>query len=358
MMKRKKIISIVGARPQFVKAAVVSRELGLHSNVRELILHTGQHYDSNMSAVFFEEMSIPKPSFQLHVAETTHGAMTAKMLEGIERILLEEKPDLVIVYGDTNSTLAGALAAKKIRIPLAHVEAGLRSFTMDMPEEINRILTDRISDFLFCPTNQAMQNLEQEGFGHFPCIRIQSGDVMKDAVDYYALQAAEKSGIIRSLQMEEFVLCTVHREQNTNDKIRLKGIVDGLNAINESIPVIMPIHPRTRKFLQQFSIQPKFKLIEPVSYFDMLELLRHCRTVVTDSGGLQKEAYFFQKGCITLREETEWTELVSNGFNILSGADATSIEKDAKDLMQRTLNFDIELYGDGHAAGKIVSALI
>ncbi|HRH67085.1 MAG TPA: UDP-N-acetylglucosamine 2-epimerase (non-hydrolyzing) [Bacteroidia bacterium] len=357
-MKRKQILTIVGARPQFVKAAVVSRELALNSAVEEKILHTGQHYDFNMSDVFFGEMKIPKPAFQLAVKETLHGAMTAEMLKGIEKILLEDKPDLVIVYGDTNSTLAGALAAKKVQIPLAHIEAGLRSFNLEMPEEINRILTDRISDFLFCPTDTAMRNLEMEGFMHFPCVQLKSGDVMKDAVDFYSVLAAEKSGIIREQKLESFLLCTLHREQNTNDKDRLLNIMDALNTLNEDCPVLMPLHPRTKKFLAEHKIHPKFKTIDPVSYFDMLELLRHCRMVLTDSGGLQKEAFFFQKPCITLREETEWIELVEHGFNILGGADKQRILSAYREMLKPKRNFDIDLYGDGHAAARIVNSLL
>ncbi|MBL0064293.1 MAG: UDP-N-acetylglucosamine 2-epimerase (non-hydrolyzing) [Bacteroidetes bacterium] len=357
-MRQKKIITIVGARPQFVKAAVLSRELAKHSGVEEKILHTGQHYDPNMSDVFFEEMNIPKPAFQLSVTETTHGAMTAEMLKGIEAVLLKEKPNLVIVYGDTNSTLAGALAAKKIQIPIAHVEAGLRSFNMEMPEEINRILTDRISDYLFCPTNTAMKNLEMEGFGYFPSKRIKSGDVMKDAVDYYSLLAADKSSIMRGLKLDSFVLCTLHREQNTNDKSRLESIISALNTLNKDIPVVMPLHPRTRKFLDEHGIHPQVRLIDPVSYFDMLELLRHCRMVFTDSGGLQKEAFFFQKFCVTLREETEWTELVDHGFNVLVGSDKSAILSAYSDLINGKKNFNIDLYGDGHAAARIVQTLL
>jgi UDP-GlcNAc3NAcA epimerase len=357
-MKKTKIITVVGARPQFVKAAVLSRELAKHQGIEEKIVHTGQHYDSNMSEVFFKEMNIPKPAFQLTVKERQHGAMTGEMLKGIESVLLAEKPDLVIVYGDTNSTLAGALAAKKIQIPLAHVEAGLRSYTMSMPEEINRILTDRISVYLFCPTDAAMMNLESEGFSHFPCKRIKTGDVMKDAVDYYSLIAAEKSSIVRELKLDSFLLCTLHREQNTNNTENLSSIIHAFNQLNEFCTVVLPLHPRTRKFIDEHKIHLKFKVIEPASYFDMLELLRHCKMVITDSGGLQKESFFFQKPCITLRNETEWTELVEHGFNVLAGADTSRIISAYKEMLHCDKNFNIDLYGDGHAAERIVQAIL
>src|SRR5665647_799142 len=319
-----KIVTIVGARPQFVKAATLSRQFQL-IGIEERMIHTGQHFDTNMSEVFFEEMEIPKPTYQLDIHGLTHGAMTGRMLEGIEEILLKERPDGVLVYGDTNSTLAGALAASKLHIPLIHVEAGLRSFNMAMPEEINRILTDRISNVLFCPTDTAVNNLKREGFRNMPIQIIKNGDVMQDAAIYYAAKAEEKSNILNQIALPEFVLATIHRQENTDSPENLQNIIAGLNEINRQIPVVVPIHPRTRKILAKLNIAPEFKLIDPVGYFDMIMLLKSCELVITDSGGVQKEAFFFGKHCITLREQTEWIELIENGYNILVGSNPVKL---------------------------------
>jgi UDP-GlcNAc3NAcA epimerase len=281
--------------------------------------------------------------------------MTGRMLERIEKVLLDEKPQLVMVYGDTNSTLAGALAARKLNIPLAHVEAGLRSFRMTMPEEINRILTDRISDLLFCPTEKAVSNLEKEGFGQFNCQIYQVGDVMYDSALYYANQAEQKSGIIKRLGLENkpFVLCTIHRQENTDDIANLKSIVHTLNHLCHTVTVVLPLHPRTRKIMQQHSLVTEFETIDPVGYFDILSLLKNCRLVITDSGGMQKEAYFFSKYCLTLRDETEWVELTEQGYNTLVGVD----EKKITDAFQQRVNEPFvnkqSLYGDGNASQKI-----
>ena len=266
-----KIITIIGARPQFVKAAALSRELSKHESIEEIIVHTGQHFDANMSEVFFEEMEIPKPKFNLAINSLSHGAMTGRMLEKIESLLLQEKPDLLLVYGDTNSTLAGALAAKKLHIKVAHVEAGLRSFNMQMPEEINRILTDRISDYLFCPTQSAMDNLEKEGFVNIDCKIMRTGDVMQDAALYYAEKSAEKSTISEELNLDKFILTTFHRAENTDNREKLNSIVNSLNHIHEKIcPIVVPLHPRTKSKLEQFGLELKVKLIDPVGYFDMI----------------------------------------------------------------------------------------
>ncbi|MHB9143470.1 MAG: non-hydrolyzing UDP-N-acetylglucosamine 2-epimerase [Paludibacter sp.] len=345
----KKIITIVGARPQFVKAATLSRQF-LLLGIEEQIIHTGQHFDANMSEVFFEEMKIPKPAYQLDIHGLNHGAMTGRMLEGIEKILLKEKPDGVLVYGDTNSTLAGALAASKLHIPVIHVEAGLRSFSMAMPEEINRILTDRISNVLFCPTDTAVNNLKREGFMNMPIQIIKNGDVMQDAAIYYSAKAEEKSNILYQLALPEFVLATIHRQENTDSPENLGNIILGLNEINRQIPVVVPIHPRTRNILTQLNIVPEFKLIEPVGYFDMIMLLKSCELVITDSGGVQKEAFFFGKHCITLREQTEWIELVENGFNILVGSDVEKLKAAFEDFKTKKSDFSIDLYGKGKAA--------
>lgn len=353
----RKIITIAGARPQFVKAATLSRQFQL-LGIDEKIIHTGQHFDANMSEVFFQEMEIPKPAFQLNIHGLMHGAMTGRMLEGIEEILLREKPDGVVVYGDTNSTLAGALAASKLHIPLIHVEAGLRSYNMQMPEEINRILTDRISNVLFCPTDTAVNNLKQEGFDHMPVQIIKNGDVMQDAAIYYAAKAEQKSDILKKIKQEKFVLATIHRQENADNPENLRNIVEGLNEINRKTSVIVPIHPRTRNILSQQNISTEFMLIDPVGYFDMIQLLKHCEIVITDSGGVQKEAFFFGKHCITLREQTEWVELVENGFNILVGSDANKLSDAFRYFKTKKSDFSINLYGKGKAAEKAASIIL
>ena len=353
----KKIITVVGARPQFVKAATLSRQFKL-LGIEELIIHTGQHFDTNMSEVFFEEMEIPKPAFQLDIHGLTHGAMTGRMLEGIEEILLKEKPDGLMVYGDTNSTLAGALAAAKLHIPIIHVEAGLRSFNMEMPEEINRILTDRISNVLFCPTDTAIKNLQREGFENMPIKIIKNGDVMQDAAIYYAAKAEAKSDIIKQIALPKFILATIHRQENTDSPENLRNIIAGLNEINREIPVVVPIHPRTRNILMKLNIVPEFKLIDPVGYFDMIILLKYCELVITDSGGVQKEAFFFGKHCITLREQTEWVELVENGFNILVGSDASKLKHAFNELIIKKSDFTLDLYGKGEAAERAAKEIL
>jgi UDP-GlcNAc3NAcA epimerase len=342
-----KILTVLGARPQFVKAAVLSRAIIEDGTVEEVIVHTGQHFDKNMSDLFFQEMEIPKPKYMLNINSMGHGAMTGKMLEQIEKIIIDEKPDFVLVFGDTNSTLAGALAAKKLNVKLAHVEAGLRSFNMTMPEEINRILTDRISDYLFCPTKQAVENLKLEGFDNFTSNVVLSGDIMKEAVSYYSEKSALKSTIISDLKLknEAFVLGSIHRQENTDNLDRLKGIVGALNQINTEQRVIVPIHPRTKAILEKNHIEVNFDLIDPVGYFDMLELLKNCSLVMTDSGGLQKEAYFSKKNCLILRDETEWVELVENNFAVVCGADSANILKQYKSIANLNKNFYLDLYG-------------
>jgi len=352
----KKIITVVGARPQFIKAATLSRQFQL-KGVEELIIHTGQHFDANMSDVFFEEMEIPKPAFQLDIHGLSHGAMTGRMLEGIEEILLKEKPDGLLVYGDTNSTLAGALAASKLHIPVIHVEAGLRSYNMDMPEEINRILTDRISTILFCPTDTAMQNLKREGYDNMPIKIIKNGDVMQDAAMYYAAKAEQKSDIIRKAGLKRFVLATIHRQENTDSPANLKSIIEGLNEINRQVPVVVPIHPRTRKILSQLNLIPEFKLIDPVGYFDMIMLLKTCELVITDSGGVQKEAFFFGKHCITLREQTEWVELIDKGYNLLAGSDSFKLKEAFEFFKTKQSDFTVDLYGKGKAAEQAAAEI-
>lgn len=353
-----KIVTIIGARPQFVKAAALSREFAKHENIEEILVHTGQHFDANMSEVFFEEMEIPKPKFNLAINSLSHGAMTGRMLEEIEKLLIQEKPDLLLVYGDTNSTLAGALAAKKLHIKVAHVEAGLRSFNMEMPEEINRILTDRISDFLFCPTQTAIDNLKKEGYDNIDCEVINSGDVMEDAALFYAQKSEEKSKVMETINHQKFILSTLHRAENTDDEIKLRNIVEALNYIHAEIcPVVLPLHPRTKAKLALFGIELKVTLIDPVGYFDMIELLKNCALVMTDSGGLQKEAYFFDKNCVTMREQTEWVELIEAKVNRLAGSDKELIIAHTREMMSQKSDFSVNLYGNGNATKNIAKAL-
>ena len=352
-----KILTIVGARPQFVKAATISRQVANDPEVEEVLVHTGQHFDANMSEIFFSEMEIPQPKYNLDINDLGHGAMTGRMLEGIEKIILEEKPDVVLVYGDTNSTIAGALAARKLHVKVGHVEAGLRSFNMAMPEEVNRILTDRISDFLFCPTDTAVNNLDREGYDLLDSEVLRTGDVMYDAALFYALRSAELSTVINEIPHKEFALCTLHRAENTDDPERLSAFVKSLNEIHKRLPIVCPLHPRTRKKLAEQGLELDVHIVDPVGYFDMVELLKHCQLVLTDSGGLQKEAFFFKKPCITMRDQTEWVELVENGFNVLAAPNQESMLAAFDTMTTKSINFDMDLYGDGNAAGFILKHL-
>lgn len=355
------IITVVGARPQFVKAATVSRAIQKRNqqnsilDIEEKIIHTGQHYDANMSDIFFDEMQIPKPAFTLGIGGGSHGSMTGQQIEKIEEILLDEKPDCVLVYGDTNSTLAGALAAAKLYIPVHHVEAGLRSFNMQMPEEVNRILTDNVSSKLFCPTETAIQNLMNEGFEKRDCEILNVGDVMFDAAMFYAPQSTKPATLASST--EPFSLVTIHRAENTDNLERLTSIIEALNEIAKDSTVICPLHPRTQKTIESSGMEFNATILQPVGYFEMIWLLQNCSTVLTDSGGLQKEAYFFNKPCITMRDQTEWVELVKAGANTLVGADQKSIVSAFKNCDGRTIDPTENLYGDGHAADKIVDAI-
>jgi UDP-GlcNAc3NAcA epimerase len=313
-----------------------------------------------MSDIFFDEMEIPKPNYHLNINGLGHGAMTGQMLEGIEKILLEEKPDYVLVYGDTNSTLAGALAAKKIHIKVVHVEAGLRSFNMQMPEEVNRILTDRISDILFCPTEQAIKNLDNEGYKNIDCKILNTGDIMQDAAIFYSKKSEEKSTIIKQLGLENkpFVLATIHRAENTDNIERITEIVKALNKINETFEVVLPIHPRSKNILEKNNIKLNFKCIEPVGYFDMIQLISKSSLVLTDSGGLQKEAYFFNKFCITFRDQTEWVELVENGYNKITGSNANKMIEAFDYFKNKPFEKITELYGGGKAAQTMTQFLL
>ena len=359
MANSTKILTIVGARPQFIKASVLSRALQNQDGIEEVIVHTGQHFAENMSEVFFRELGIPSPKYNLGIDSLTHGAMTGKMLAGIEEVVLTEDPEHVLVYGDTNSTLAGALAAVKLRKRIAHVEAGLRSFDMRMPEEVNRVLTDRISDLLFCPTRAAVENLAREGFENFPCRIIESGDVTFDSVLYHRKQARLSPGMAtRSPELENgFVLCTIHRAENTDDPTRIINILSALEEIHQSIPVLLLTHPRTKKVLAKLKLVPKLWQADPVGYLEMLYLLERSTLVMTDSGGLQKEAFFMQKCCVTLRDNTEWTELVELGVNFVAGHERNSILTAFQLCLTGRPDFSATPYGDGTAGERIAATL-
>jgi UDP-GlcNAc3NAcA epimerase len=349
-----KIVSIVGARPQFIKAAPVSRALRRDSQHTEVLVHTGQHYDQNMSAVFFEELAIPQPDYNLEVGSGPHGQQTGRMLEAIEQVLLDEQPDWVLVYGDTNSTLAGALAAVKLHLPVAHVEAGLRSFNRRMPEEHNRVLTDHLADLLFCPTQTAVDNLANEGITRGV---HNIGDVMYDALLYNIAIAEERSTVLHRLRLESraYLLVTVHRAENTDDPARLAAILEAFGALSE--PIVFPAHPRTWSALAEFklSVPANVQLIQPVSYLDMLLLEKHARLILTDSGGVQKEAYFFGVPCVTLRDETEWVETVEAGWNVVAGADPQQIAAAVRDL--HPSGTPPKVFGDGRANERVVKII-
>lgn len=350
-----RIMTVIGARPQFIKAGVVSRAIAQTDAVEEIIVHTGQHFDANMSQIFFDQLGLPKPDHLLDINGGSHGEMTGRMLTEIERVILSEKPDMMMVYGDTNSTLAGALAAAKLHVPVAHVEAGLRSFNMKMPEEINRILTDNISDILFCPTQVAVDQLQKEGFDQKTARVEWVGDVMQDSALVFgdlAEMPAEVSG------QGGFVLATIHRAENTDVPERLASIVAALNTVHHDVaPVILPLHPRTRKMIAQSGLSLDVTTIDPVGYLEFLALLKNCAAVATDSGGVQKEAFFFGKPGIVMRDQTEWTELVDNGANVLVGADAEMIVAQTRLALGKTVSDDGSLYGGGEASGRIARAL-
>lgn len=355
----KKILTVIGARPQFVKAAVLSRLFEVSACTKEILVHTGQHYDHGMSQVFFDEMNIPTPAYNLNIGSGGHGSQTGAMMSKIEDLVIKEKPDCLLVYGDTNSTLAGALVGAKLHIPVAHVEAGLRSFNKKMPEEINRICTDHVSSMLFCPTETAKENLLNEGFS-LDNISI-SGDVMYDAVLYYQQRTSKEILKTLSVNPGEFILCTIHRAENTDELERMTDIVEALIEISSKIKVVLPLHPRTLKKLAAFDLEDKLRksvlLIEPLGYLDMLTLEQECAIVATDSGGVQKEAYFFKKPCITMRDQTEWVELVSAGYNKITGAKKENILEAFDYFYRSEIKFKDEFYGAGNAGELIINEL-
>lgn len=352
-----KICTIIGARPQFIKAAVVSRVIDETDGVTEILVHTGQHFDKNMSDVFFTELNIRKPDYHLKIGGGTHGQNTGRMIEGIEEVLLKESPDWVLVYGDTDSTLAGALAAVKLHIPIAHVEAGLRSFNRKMPEEINRVLTDHASSLLFAPTETAVSNLSAEGVDADKVHKV--GDVMFDATLYYRESARRPESI--DSNSNNFILCTIHRAENTDDLNRLKRILDSLNAVSEEHTIILPLHPRTAgviKKIEGLTLNENIKVIEPVGFLEMHWLLQNCSVVMTDSGGVQKEAFFHKKPCVTLRDETEWVELIKAGVNVLAPPADADIAAALKSMLGLKIDESLALYGDGQTGNRLLEIII
>ena len=380
-MNKLKIITIVGARPQFIKAAAISRAIRklYPERIEDLIVHSGQHYDENMSRIFFEEMAIPEPKFNLEVGSGTHGYQAAEIIRLTEQVLLEEKPDIVLVYGDTNTTLAGALAASKMHIPVAHIEAGLRSFNKSMPEEINRVVCDHLSTLLFSPTDTGIKNLAREGFdlnalppytidhpGIYHC-----GDVMYDNALYFSKSAEEKSNILNDLNLtgKDFILCTIHRDSNTDSAERLNAIMGSLDEISRhrQIDFILPLHPRTVKMLpvmltsklqESIKANPFFRMCGPVTYFDMLLLEKRCRMIITDSGGVQKESYFFRKPCLVLRSESEWKELIELGTATIVDADPEMISESFLRYYNQPPGHFPAIFGDGQAAEFILNELV
>lgn len=377
----KKILTVIGARPQIIKASALSRAIRnkFSDKIKEVILHTGQHYDKKMSEIFFDELQIPKPDYNLNVGSNSHGKQTAMMIQGIEEVLLKEKPDFLVLYGDTNSTLAGAIAASKLHIPIAHIEAGLRSFNKSMPEEINRIMCDNVSTFLFTPTFTAVENLKTEGFDienktesniDNPCV-CNLGDVMFDNSMYFSSFAEKKSSILKKYNLEKnnFITITIHRDNNTDNPLRLNAIFKAVDDISKvhKIEMILPLHPRTSKILKERLsedlyaeiLNNKFlKIIPPVSFFDMIMLEKHSKLIVTDSGGVQKEAYFFKKPCVILRSETEWVEIIENKAGIIADADYNKIVDSVSYFMKNSdVNF-LPVFGNANAAELICEKML
>lgn len=376
-----KLLTIIGARPQIIKAAAISRAIknSFSHKVSETIIHTGQHYDLNMSEVFFSELEIPKPDFNLGVGSGTHGKQTAAMIEGIEKLLIEGKPDYCLIYGDTNSTLAAAVAASKLHVPVIHVEAGLRSYNRKMPEEINRVVSDHLSTLLFAPTDTGFNNLVKEGFNNtnqfpfsaeYPGI-FKSGDIMLDNSLFFSTKTPELSGITEKLGLDKnkFVLATIHRSENTDDINKLDLIFRALYQISHqyNLPIVLPLHPRTKKIyqeklasnhLKQFPKNEKIRIVEPVSFLDMIELEKNTELIMTDSGGVQKEAYFFEKPCVILREETEWVEIVEQGMAIVAGSDFERITLAYSKLKEKKNSDFPGIFGNGKASEFILESIV
>jgi UDP-GlcNAc3NAcA epimerase len=348
-----KIITIVGARPQFIKASMLSRQFKISGKIEEVILHTGQHFDKLMSDVFFSEMNLPSPKYNLKIHSLNHGAMTGRQMEAIEIILIKEKPDYLLVYGDTNSTLAGALAAVKLNIPVIHIEAGMRSFNKNSPEEINRILTDHVSSIYFCTSDVAVKNLYNEGIKHNV---FNVGDIMYDAILFFSKKTKDSKIMTKyGLDSKNYILATIHRQENTDDSSKLKSIFSALSKSH--LPVIIPLHPRTKSMLDKYKIviTKNIKIVDPASYLEIISLEKNAHKIITDSGGIQKEAFYSNVPCITLREETEWVELVNLGFNTLVGTEKQKIIK--------AINADVQIiqskiYGDGSTSSKIVKHIL
>lgn len=380
-MRKKKIITIIGARPQIIKSSALSRAIRLcfSTKIEEVIVHTGQHYDENMSSVFFDEMEIPKPNYNLNVGSGSHGLQTAKMLEGLEKIYQEENPDAVVIYGDTNSTLAGAIAAAKIHIPIVHIEAGLRSFNKSMPEEINRITADHMSTLLFSPTKSGIANLMKEGFSKEikpqPTIDTPNvylcGDIMYDNTLYFSDFSAKKSNIINELNLtsNNYVLCTIHRDSNTDQAQNINSIFKALTEIQKSsgLKIVLPLHPRTKAKMaelldkdlkEKIDSNSEIIILPPTGFLDIIALESNARIIITDSGGLQKEAYFVQKPCVILREQTEWIEIVENGNAVLAGANYEKIISAFDELMTKNKFTFPPFYGNGNAANFICTKIL
>jgi UDP-GlcNAc3NAcA epimerase len=355
-----RITTVIGARPQFIKASVMSQHFAKEGIVKEVLIHTGQHFDANMSDIFFSELQMPSASYNLGIHSTSHGKMTGQMIIGIEEALLKEKPHYLLVYGDTNSTLAGALAARKLQIPIIHVEAGLRSGNNRMPEEINRIVTDRISDLLCCPTDRALNNLVREGFNYFDCVFQQTGDIMEDALRYHEKHFASASAILDKfgIQPGQYILCTIHRAENTDDPERLQQIMIAINEIAAETKLIVPLHPGTRKKISVLPTHRNLHFIDPVGYAENLQLIKKSSAVMTDSGGMQKEAYMMKKFCITLRDETEWTELSDCSCNFLAGAEKEKILDTYRAVKNMKWNAEEGIYGGGRAGSEIHKMIV
>ena len=356
-----KILTIIGARPQFVKASVLSRAFAAYPDIEEYLVHTGQHYDDNMSAVFFKELGLRQADQNLNIQGGSNASMVSQMIVSIEKIILEQDPDLVLVYGDTNSTLAGGITAKMCGKKLAHVEAGMRHGDLSISEELNRVLTDNVSDYLFCSTDAAMKNLLQEGIDKKEAQSFLCGDLMMDAALYYSKIAETRPFLFSEEVKKNYILCTLHRAENVDNEERLINLFSALDKIAEHTPVILPIHPRTRKRMAEFGLKTSVTLMDPVGYLDIINLIGHSSLIMTDSGGLQKEAYCFKKHTVLLREHTEWVELQDNGYLITAGTDPARILNAYNDLRDKKSSFKENFYGKGDAGeniAKVINTLV